>query len=121
DGGCDPACDAQMVLLDEDRVVEPGPVIRAAAAADRVLLERAEAGCRLARVEDRRAGAVDSVDEGARERGDPTETAEQVERGAFAREDRACRPTDLGDPLASLRDMIAVCEERVELHIRVEC
>ena len=64
--GLDAARDAHVVVLDQDRVVETHAVVRAAAAADGVLLERAQAGRRLAGVEDRRAGAGDEVDVAAR-------------------------------------------------------
>ena len=57
----DSSGEAQVVVLDEDRVVEAQPVVRAAAAAHGVLLERAQAGRRLARVEEDRAGARDGV------------------------------------------------------------
>ena len=46
----------------EDRVMEAEAVVRAAAAAHGELLERAKAGRRLARVEDRRARCLDRVD-----------------------------------------------------------
>ena len=52
--GTDAARDAHVVVLDQDRVVETHAVVRAAAAADGVLLERTQAGRRLAGVEDRR-------------------------------------------------------------------
>src|SRR5207244_11505380 len=57
DGGADPAGEAQVVVLDENRVVEAAPMVAAAAAADGVLLERSQAGRRLARVEDRGVGS----------------------------------------------------------------
>ena len=74
----------RWLSLIEDPVVEPEAVVPAASAAHRVLLERAQSGRRLARVEDLRAGAVDRVDVAAREGGDAREAAEQVERQALA-------------------------------------
>jgi hypothetical protein len=56
-----------MVLLDQHPVVEAGTVVPAASAADGVLLERAQAGSRLAGVQDGRAGPVRELDEAAGE------------------------------------------------------
>ena len=86
DGRRDAAGEAQVVVLDQDRVVEAEPVVRAAAAADRVLLERAQARRRLARVEDLGAGPVDGVDEAAGERRDAGEASEQIQRRPLAGE-----------------------------------
>ena len=55
------AGDRRVVLLDQDRVVEAGAVVGAAAGGDGRLLERAQPGRRLARVEDPRAGALDRL------------------------------------------------------------
>jgi hypothetical protein len=63
-------------------------VVRAAARADGELLERTEAGRRLARVEDRRVGPSNGLDVAARQRGDAGQTAEQVERRSFSGEKR---------------------------------
>ena len=59
-------------------------MVAAAAAADGVLLERAQAGRRLARVEDRRAGAVDELDESRGERGDAAEPRDERQLGGAA-------------------------------------
>ncbi len=76
--------------------------LRAAAAADGVLLERAQAGRRLARVEDGRARAVDRVDVAARERRDAAQAAEQVERRRARRSaPRARGPSIRRSPPAS--------------------
>ncbi len=112
DGSRDAAGEAQVVVLDQDRVVEPDAVVRAAAAADGVLLERAQAGRRLARVEDRRAGALDRVDVAARQRRDAAEAAEQVERSALAGEHGARRPSTAR--AAPGRRAGAVGDERLE-------
>ena len=89
------ACGAKVVVLHEHRVVEAEAVVATAAAGDGVLLELAEAGSRLARVEDRRARALDRVDVAARERRDPGETTEEVERDALAGQDRALRAREI--------------------------
>ena len=48
---CDAAGKADVVVLDQDRVEEADAVVRRAAGADGVLLERAQRRRRLARVE----------------------------------------------------------------------
>src|SRR5207247_8767649 len=60
-----------------------------ASALDGVLLEKAHAGDGLARIENRAAGAVDRVDEPARERGDARQVLHEVERRALGLEDAA--------------------------------
>ena len=92
-------------------------MVRAAAAANRVLLERAQPGRRLAGVEDRRAGARDRVDVAARERGDSGEAAEEIERRALAGEDRARGARDAARSAGRLRDAVAVGGERLELDV----
>src|SRR5581483_1996990 len=116
----DAARDTDVVLLDEDAVVETGAVVRAAAAADGVLLERAEPRRRLPRVEDLRAGAVGQLDEAACERRDPAEPAEQVERDTLAAEDRAGGAGDLGKDYRDVCDRGALLELRLERHGGVE-
>ena len=58
----DPAGRDDVVVLDQRRVRQRHPVVDAAAAAHRVLLQRAQPGRRLAGVADRGAGAGDRVD-----------------------------------------------------------
>ena len=76
-----------MVVLHQDAVVEREPVVDAPAAADAVLLEDAQAGRGLARVEHLRAVRLDGLDEPARERGDPAHALHEVQRGALAGQD----------------------------------
>jgi hypothetical protein len=81
-----PAGDRDMVVLDENSVVEPHPVIVRTAYPRSVFSQRAQAGDRFARVEDNRSGAVDCIDVAACERGDSREVLERVERRAFGGE-----------------------------------
>ena len=74
-------------------------MVRRAAGADGVLLERAQRRRRLARVEDGDA-AAGGVDEPARARGDAREPLQKVERGPFADEQRPRGADHLGDLLA---------------------
>ena len=57
-----------VVLLDKDRVVEAGAVIRSAAAADRVFLGVAQPGQGFARIEQYRPRTVNGRDESRRRR-----------------------------------------------------
>ena len=66
-------------------------MVRAAARGDGVLLERAQARRRLARVEHGHASALDGVDVAPRERRDAGQPAEEVERDTLAGEDRTLR------------------------------
>ncbi len=69
-------------------------MVRAAAAAHRGLFERAQPRRRLARVEDCRSSPLDSIDEPSRERRDPGQAAEHVERDALAAKNRSSTSAD---------------------------
>ena len=84
----DAAGDPNVVLLDEYRVVEAAAVRGPAAGHDRRLLERAQAGGRLARVEDPRAGPGDGLDVARGQGRDAGQAPEEVERDPLAGEDR---------------------------------
>ena len=88
-----------VVVLDQHRVEETDAVVRRAAGADGVLLERAQRRRRLARVEDGDAAAR-RLDEPARARGDAREPLQKVERGPFADEQRPRGADHLRDLLA---------------------
>ncbi len=83
----------EVVVLEHHPVREVAAVVPAAAGPHRRLLERAQAGRRLAGVPDRgpRRGGVD---EAAGEGGDAGEVAEEVQRGALGGEDRRQRAGD---------------------------
>ncbi len=90
--GADAAGDRDMVVLDQHRIVEAEAVIGAAAGADRIFLDRAQARRRLARADDPRLVARDRGDDGGRRAGDAAEAAEEVQRRALGGEDAARRP-----------------------------
>ena len=92
-------------------------MVHAAADADRKLFERAQAGRCLARVQDRRAGAGDGVDVGARECRDAGEAREQVQRGSLAREQRA---RVAGEARDLRQRLVAIVNDELELDVRVE-
>ncbi len=84
----DPARGGDVVLLDQDRVVQPRAVVARAAGRDRRLLERAQPGRRLARVEHPRAGSLDLARRARRDRRHAREVREEVQRRALARQQR---------------------------------
>jgi hypothetical protein len=81
------AGDPLMVVLDQNAVVEPLAMVRAAAATDRVLLQRAETGRGFAGIEN--GDAIGRrIDEFGRQRRDAAQPLQKVERGAFGFEQR---------------------------------
>ena len=110
---------ANVVVLDQDAVVEPGAVVPAAADGDGVLLEDAQAGGGLARVEDRDVGSGGGVHVAARQGRDAGQASEVVERGPLAGEDGAQRPGDPGGARAAL-DQVALLDESLDLDLRVQ-
>ena len=86
-----------MVLLHEDRVVQPAAVAHPSAGPHGGLLELAQSRRGLARVEDARARALHGLHVARRERRDAGEPPEEVERHALAGEDRGGRAADLGE------------------------
>ena len=75
-----------VVVLDEGRVRERHPVVDAAAAADRELLQGAQPGSRLAGVADLRLRALQGVRPRARGGRDAGQAAQEVERAALGGE-----------------------------------
>ena len=94
----------EVVVLQQHPVGQVAAMVDTATGPDRGLLERAQAGRRLAGVPDAgvRRRSPGRVDEPARERGDAREVAEEVQRGALRGEDRASGPA-LGRAPASRR------------------
>ncbi len=94
-------------------------MVRPASGCHRVLLERAQAGRGLARVEHGCPGALDRVDVPTGERGDPREPPEEVQRDALTGEDRPLRARDAGDDGRRCH-RISVARQRVEADVRIE-
>ncbi len=78
-----------MVVLDQCGVAQPEPVVDAAPDANRVFLQSAQAGQRFAGVADFRLGAAHGIDPGRRRGGDSGQVADQVQHGAFGRQQPA--------------------------------
>ena len=79
----------EVVVLDEQAVVQADAVVVAAAGADGVFVEQAEAGDGLARVVDLGSGALDAADEAVGEGGDAGDALEEVEDDALGGEQGA--------------------------------
>ena len=118
----DPAGGGDVVLLDQDRVVQPGAVVARAAGRDRRLLERAQPGGRLARVEHLRARALHRARRARRQRRDAREVREEVQRRALAASAaraRGPRPTAPAPrPRATRPPAPAACDARVGVELR---
>src|SRR6266487_1225979 len=108
-----PAGRADVVVLDQQGVAEAHAVVLAAAGADRVLGELAEAGEGLAGVADDRAGALDRRHERRGERGHAGEVAEQVQQRPLRRQHDPGRPGDAAERAAG-GDRLAVLQLRLE-------
>ena len=89
----DAARDREVVVLDENAVVEAEAMVRPAARAHGVFLDRAQAGKRLADVDDARLRATHGLDDPRGGRGDAAHVADKVERDALGREQAARRGT----------------------------
>ena len=90
DRGLHAAGQPDVVVLDQDRVEQADAMVRRAAGADGVFLQRAQRRRRLARVEDGDAPAG-RVDEPPRQRGDAGQPLQEIERRPLADEQRARR------------------------------
>ncbi len=104
----------EVVVLEQHRVVQPEPVEVAAAAPHGVLLQRPQPGRGLSRVADQRGGPRDPLDVPRGQRGDPAETAHDVEQRPLDAEDRGQLA---GQPAHRLvgRAGHAVLDERCQL------
>ena len=87
----DAAGDRDVVVLDQDRVIEPKAVIETAAAAHRIFLQRAQARRGLAGAADPHFGAGGVADIIGGQRRDAGEPADEIQRGTLARQHRARR------------------------------
>ena len=117
-----PPASAAVVLLDQDEVVQAGAVVHAAAVGDRALLEAAQAGRRLARVEQlsrsRRPSAIARTT-CAVAVATPGEPAEEVERGALGGQQRAGGALDAQHRRRRLAPL-ALRAEPLDRRVRVE-
>ena len=85
-----------------------------------MLLERAQPGSRLSRVQHSHARALHGVRVAAGQGRDARQPPEEVQRDALAGEDRALRARDARDDDRRVTDEIAVARERLETGVRVE-
>jgi len=94
-GGADRLGDApagsDMVFLDQEGVIQPDAVVVAAATGDRVLLRQAQARQRLAGIQQLDLGIGDKVGQIASAGGHPGQQLQEVQRAAFASEQRTGR------------------------------
>src|SRR6478752_3133972 len=107
DRGADVARKRDVIVLDQNGVVEAEAVIAAAAGADRIFLERAKSGCRLAGADDACPRSLRGGDERGGRRCNAAQVTEKVQRCPFGGQQTSCGPVDGGDDL-SRRDNAAV-------------
>ena len=108
-----------MVVLEQHGVVQAEPVQRAAAAANRVLFQKAHSGGGLAGVANHRRRPGDRLNVTAGERGDAAEPTDEIQHGALDREDR---PQVAQKPPQDLTGSagFAIAGNRLEPHITLE-
>ena len=108
-----------MVFLDQERVVQADAVVVTAAAGDCVLLRQTQAGEGLAGVEQAHLGALYQVREKARPGRHTRQHLQEVQRRAFAAEQRACRAFEVEQRLVG-RGPIAIGHLPMHRDPRVE-
>jgi len=91
-----------VVVLDHRHVVQPHPLVRPTPAPNRVLLELAQPGRGLSRVEDERPGALQGVDPAPGVGGDPARSAREVQQGPLRDQDHLDRPGDHAEHLSGV-------------------
>jgi hypothetical protein len=106
-----------VVVLDQDRIVEPEAMIEAAAAAHRVFLERAQAGRGLAGAADAQSSAGGMADIIGGERGDAGQPADKVQGGALTGQHRARRARNRQQVLTG-GNRRAVANMRLDMDVR---
>ena len=107
-----------MVLLDQHRVVQAGPVIGAAPRRDGRLLQAPQPRRRLARIEDLHPGPLDHAHAARRHRRHPREPLEEVQSGPLAGEDRPGKTLDPRHGALFAPDPFV--DEPLELDVRIQ-
>ncbi len=80
---------ANMIFLDQDGFAEVLAVVFAAAHADRIFFEGAQAGRRFPRIQNCGSGAFNRADKPSRERRDSAEPLQEIQSHALAGQKRA--------------------------------
>ncbi len=117
--GPDPARERSVVLLDQDRVVQPGAMVRPAAGRHRRLFQSPQPRRRLARIEDPRARALDRLHRAGAERRHPGQPPEKVQRGPLGGQQRS-RRTLHPQHRPALLPPHALAYESIERRVRIE-
>jgi len=108
-----------VVVLDQHAVIEAEAMVRAAAARHGVLLEEAQIGRGLTRVEDHRPVRLHRLDESRGQRGDAAHPLHEIEGGAFRRQDRGRLALDRQDRAAGF-NRLAVRHDDRHAQLRVD-
>ena len=108
-----------MIFLDQDGFAEVLAVVLAAAHADRIFFEGAQAGRRLSRIQNLRSGAFDGAHKSARQRGDAAEALQQIQSHALAGQQGA-RGGAYACGNLSRRKFLAVVEDDFRFGVEVQ-
>ena len=107
DGGADAAGKRNVVVLDQNRIIEPEAVIAAAAGADRVFFQRPKSGRGLAGADDLRPRSLHGRYQRGCCRRNAAQMAEKIKGRSLAGEQTARGPIDFSDDISG-RDRAAV-------------
>jgi hypothetical protein len=108
-----------VVFLDEHGVEQADAMVVAAAGAHGIFLREAQAGQGLARIEDLRARAAHGVDVRRGDRRRRRQRLQEIERGAFGTDQRACVAFDAAQQRAG-GDAFAVGNVPFDARVRIE-
>ena len=117
DGKGDRAAHADVIVLDEHAVVQAQPVVARSAQLRGVLLQRAQARSRFARVDQHRPRPRDALDVLRREGGDSRKVLEKIQRGSLHRKQPASRAFDSPHRRACI-DAISVLHTQLHATLR---
>lgn len=115
----DPPRGADMILLEQDHIVKPKPVIETTTDLDGVFLKLAQTGSGLAGIEDLCLCAAGQLDEGMRLGRDAAQPLDEVQRGTFRLKDGRGSALDAHDLVLGL-DLVPVLAIEGDLELGID-
>jgi hypothetical protein len=119
DGSADSARQGYVIVLYQNAVIQPEPMIGPATDRDRILFKYPEARRCLSRIRDSGAVALNSIDKSPGERGYSRQPLHDVERRPLPREQSGGGPFDSRELCPGI-DPFAIINPRLEHHAVVE-
>src|SRR5262249_36178502 len=98
---CYRGVERKMIVLDQDAVEQPHPMVHTATARDRVFIKHAQAGAGFAGVNNASPRALNAIDISSRERSNTAQALKEIERDAFRHQDGTSRTTNICDRCAA--------------------